>query len=86
METFLAALRVMAAVAGGWLTLMMVYQMILSLFGFGRGVKDYEDHAPQSRFLVLVPAHNEEKVIGDIVENLHRPDRGGGPRNGRPRD
>ena len=74
METLLAALRVMAAVAGGWLTLMMVYQIILSLFGFGRSVKDYADHAPQSRFLVLVPAHNEEKVIGDIVENLQRMD------------
>ena len=45
----LLVVSVLLAVVIAGLTLMMVYQMILSLFGFGRGVKDYEDHAPQSR-------------------------------------
>ena len=52
----------------------MIYlQLFLSylkigFFGFGKAKKDYQDHDPQSRFLVLVPAHNEEKVIGDIAD------------------
>ncbi len=67
-------LRAAASFAGICLTVMMLYQLFLSLFGFGRKVKDYADHDPQSRFLVLVPAHNEEKVIGDIIDNLNRMD------------
>ena len=69
-----ALLQAAAVLAGGCLTVMMLYQLYLSLFGFGRKIKDYADHDPQSRFLVLVPAHNEEKVIGDIIENLNRMD------------
>ena len=67
-------LEIAAAVIGGCLAVMMLYQLGLSFFGFGRKVKDYADHDPQSRFLVLVPAHNEEKVIADIVDNLNRMD------------
>jgi cellulose synthase/poly-beta-1,6-N-acetylglucosamine synthase-like glycosyltransferase len=54
--------------------IMMLYQLVIGLFGFGKKVKDYEDHDPESRFLVLIPAHNEEKVIGDIVRNLQEMD------------
>lgn len=49
---------------------MLCYQLFLSIFGFGKKTKDYKDHEPESRFLVLVPAHNEEKVIAGIIENL----------------
>jgi len=59
---------------GGWLLFQLVYQLILTFFGFTRKTKDYQDHNPQSRFLVLVPAHNEEAVIGDIIENLQHMD------------
>ena len=52
----------------------MIYQLFIGLFGFGREVKDYQDHDPESRFLVLIPAHNEEKVISDIVHNLQEMD------------
>ena len=48
----------------------MVYQIVIGFFGFGKAKKDYKDHDPESRFLVLVPAHNEEKVISDIIRNL----------------
>ena len=67
-------LRVIGIACAACLAGMMIYQLVLSLFGFGRKVKDYQDHDPQSRFLVLVPAHNEEKVIGDIVRNLQAMD------------
>lgn len=64
-------LEVISAVLGAWLMVMLVYQLYLTIFGFRRATKDYADHAPQSRFLVLVPAHNEEAVIGDIIDNLN---------------
>ncbi len=63
-----------SAVLGAWLMVMLVYQMYLTLFGFKRATKDYQDHDPASRFLVLVPAHDEEAVIGDIIENLQSMD------------
>ena len=52
----------------------MVYQIVVGFFGFKKAKKDYQDHDPESRFLVLVPAHNEEKVIGDIIRNLDEMD------------
>ena len=63
-----------AGIAGLFLMGMMLYQMFLSVFGFGRKTRDYADHDPESRFLVLIPAHNEEKVIGDIVRNMQEMD------------
>lgn len=63
-----------SALLSGWLMFHACIQMVLTVLGFRRRTKDYADHAPQSRFLVLVPAHNEEKVIGDIIENLQRMD------------
>lgn len=53
---------------------LLVFQLVLSLFGFKRKTRDYEDHEPQMRFLVLVPAHNEEAVIADIINNLNSMD------------
>lgn len=67
-------LEVISAILGVWLMIMLVYQIYLTLFGFRRETKDYADHDPQSRFLVLVPAHNEAAVIGDIIDNLNQMD------------
>ncbi|MEG0995552.1 MAG: glycosyltransferase family 2 protein [Clostridia bacterium] len=53
-----------------WLVFMLAYQLFISFFGFKRSTKDYQDFPPKMRFLVLVPAHNEENVIGDLVKNL----------------
>ena len=50
------------------------YQIVIGLFGFKKETKDYADHEPESRFLVLIPAHNEERVIGDIIRNLESMD------------
>ena len=62
------------AVGGVWLTVMLIYQLYLTVFGFKRDTRDYQEHEPESRFLVLVPAHNEEKVIGDMIRNLQAMD------------
>jgi len=45
------------------------YWFLISLFGFGKAKKAL-NKAPQKKFLLLIAAHNEEKVIGALVENL----------------
>lgn len=50
-----------------------VYQFGLSLFGLMKN-KSRERHAPQKTFAVLVAAHNEEKVVGALIENLRKLD------------
>ena len=57
-----------------WLILIIVYQLYISVFGFKRVTKDYRDHDPKLKYLVLVPAHNEEAVISGIIENLQSMD------------
>lgn len=71
MEVLSQILEILNAILSGWLMLMLVYQLVITFFGYKRNTKDYQDHAPLMRFLVLVPAHNEEAVIGDIVQNLN---------------
>lgn len=70
MDTVFTILNILYDVLSVFLLIMMIYQIYLTVFGFSRKTKDYKDHEPQSRFLVLVPAHNEEKVIAGIIENL----------------
>ena len=67
-------LETISQVLGGWLMLMLIYQLFLTFFGMTRKVKDYADHPPEARFLVLVPAHNEGKVIAGIVDCLQHMD------------
>ncbi|MFF2888981.1 glycosyltransferase family 2 protein [Paenibacillus sp. NPDC057967] len=50
-----------------------VYQFSLSLFGFMKN-KSRKRHAPNKSFAVLVAAHNEEKVVGALIENLKKLD------------
>ena len=71
MEFIRILLETLAGVCSFFLTFIMVYQIVIGFFGFKKAKKDYKDHDPESRFLVLVPAHNEEKVIGDIIQNLN---------------
>ena len=71
MEFIRILLETLAGVCSFFLTFIMVYQIVIGFFGFKKAKKDYADHDPESRFLVLVPAHNEEKVIGDIIQNLN---------------
>lgn len=53
------------------MTLLLAYYIYLSLFGFKREGRTYAPQAPEARFLILVPAHNEEAVIADMVRNLN---------------
>jgi len=46
-----------------------VYQFVLALFGIVRKRKALK-HEPQKSFAVLVAAHNEEAVVGALIENL----------------
>jgi len=56
------ALQVFLLISGG-------YWFVISFFGFGKAER-LSEKAPEKRFLVLVPAHNEEKVISNLIENL----------------
>jgi cellulose synthase/poly-beta-1,6-N-acetylglucosamine synthase-like glycosyltransferase len=46
-----------------------VYQFAISLFGIVRKKRQLM-HKPQKSFAVLVAAHNEEQVVGALIENL----------------
>jgi len=48
-----------------------IYHLIISMFGWvKRKEVDAGSFAPVNRFAILVAAHNEENVIGNIVRNL----------------
>ncbi|MBC6974381.1 glycosyltransferase family 2 protein [Bacillus sp. Xin] len=49
-----------------------LYYVILSFFGFTRAKRDYELVEDKTKFLILVAAHNEEKVIGSTIDNLKK--------------
>lgn len=51
------------------LAIIAVYQFTLSMFGFKKN-KSRPKQKPQKSFAVLVAAHNEEKVVGALIENL----------------
>ena len=73
-EVLIQILQSISFITSMFLLGMMGYQLLIGLFGFKKADKDYADHDPESRFLVLVPAHNEEKVISDIIRNLQQMD------------
>jgi len=58
-------------IGNAWMVILLGYNLFLSFFGFQRGEKTYTNQAPQTRFLILVPAHNEQDVIAGMVENLN---------------
>ncbi|MCT2193709.1 glycosyltransferase [Paenibacillus sp. p3-SID1389] len=62
LDVILISLQVVLAVVG-------VYQFGLALFGMYRK-KDKVQYEPNKSFAVLVAAHNEEKVVGALMENL----------------
>ncbi len=63
------AFLVMQVITG----LIGAYQVVLSVFGLFYRKREIK-HLPQKRFAVLVAAHNEEQVIGPLLENLKRMD------------
>ena len=69
-DTVAHIIRALMGIMSVWLMFLLVYQLVISVFGFRKNTKNYQDFEPQLRFLVLVPAHNEEVVVADIVNNL----------------
>lgn len=61
-DTILISLQIILAVVG-------VYQFGLALFGMYKK-KNKEQYEPNKSFAVLVAAHNEEEVVGALMENL----------------
>jgi cellulose synthase/poly-beta-1,6-N-acetylglucosamine synthase-like glycosyltransferase len=61
-NVILVALQIVLALAG-------IYQFTISIFGIVKK-KARNHHAPSKSFAVLVAAHNEEKVVGALIENL----------------
>ena len=50
-----------------------LYWFVIGLFGIGKVVEPKECK-PKNKFLLMIAAHNEEKVIGDLIDNLKRLD------------
>ena len=61
---FLLAAQVVLALIGA-------YQLVLAFFGY-RTPKKVKPHAPQKTFAVLIAAHNEEQVVGALIDNLKK--------------
>lgn len=49
---------------------LLLYYIVISLFGLYKPSKKKIDTIPQKKFALIIAAHNEELVIGHIVENL----------------
>lgn len=62
-------MKIFAAV----LKILTLYTAVIGLFFF-LPRKRYPVAAPKTRFAVLIPARNEENVIGNIIESLRRQD------------
>jgi cellulose synthase/poly-beta-1,6-N-acetylglucosamine synthase-like glycosyltransferase len=64
LEWFILVVQVVLALIGA-------YQLFICLFGWHRRRKKVE-YPPQKSFAVLVAAHNEQEVIGALLENLNK--------------
>lgn len=53
-----------------WSSLTNLYNIIISFWGFKKAKRDYPIIDPLTRFLILIPAHNEEQVIADTLSEL----------------
>lgn len=50
-----------------------LYYFFMSIFGLLEklNTENYRGYMPEKKFAIFIPAYNEEKVIGNIVENLN---------------
>jgi cellulose synthase/poly-beta-1,6-N-acetylglucosamine synthase-like glycosyltransferase len=51
------------------LLIVVLYQLCIALFGFRRRNVPIPAN-PAKRFAIVIPAHNEERVIGQLIQNL----------------
>lgn len=61
LDNILYVLQVTLITIGG-------YQLFLTFFGWHQSKKKVQ-HAPQKTFAILIAAHNEEQVVGALIEN-----------------
>lgn len=72
--SFVHITNIIMTIFSVWTMILLVYQIVIGFFGYGKKKNSYEPHDPKLKYLILVPAHNEEKVIGDIIRNLQSMD------------
>ena len=70
-QIFIITLYVIVVSISILIFIQSVYTIALSIFGYKKP-KSYAQHTPESRFLVMIPACNEEKVISDIIKSLEQ--------------
>ena len=73
MDFVLDALFVLVSAVNIWILLSLLYYFALSFWGFSK-VEKYAEHAPKTRFLVFIPACNEELVIRDAIRSVQEAD------------
>lgn len=70
----LEVLFVVVGVLSMYCFVIEIYSLFLSVFGYKRLEKYYKEYKPETKFLILVAAHNEEDVIESTLENLQKID------------
>jgi len=50
--------------------IIMLYYLVISFFGLYKKKENSKDVAPEKSFALVVAAHNEEMVIGNIIDSL----------------
>jgi|SRR5699024_1466881 len=57
-----------------YLIIVYIYNLFISLFAFRKAKRDYNILPDESRFLILVAAHNEENIIRATIRELKKID------------
>lgn len=67
-------LTILYWIAGSVLALMIAYLLLLTVAAFfARRVTPVRDQ-PTTRFAIMIPAHNEERLLPDLLANLNQLD------------
>ncbi|WP_268913509.1 glycosyltransferase family 2 protein [Lentilactobacillus sp. SPB1-3] len=70
-EIMLIIIKILAGMVALWTYSLIFYYMFLSIFGYKKATRNYQIHEPKLKFLILIPSHNEENVIGATIQHLH---------------
>lgn len=73
MDLALDILFALISAVNVWIFLSFLYYFAVSFWGFVKK-KKYADHAPKARYLVFIPACNEELVIQDVIRSIQDAD------------
>lgn len=73
MDTVNTVMHVILRVFTDTVLVIAMYYLFISFFGLYRK-KDNKKFKPEKKFAIIVAAHNEEAVIGDMVDSLNKLD------------